>query len=452
MENSKSTKPKKQDASREFKHRIKVEKRRNWLRNVLLTCTILLITIVTIIMLLRILSRNKTIPRYIFLREEKLERLVDCEALIVRDEEIVKSPSDGRFLADYPQGKRLANGEIFGRVVDSGASSRIAEVAKAESDLAARRYELLETPIGADARRIAEQQDVEIHRLMSRYYNLDPLQDENKISVLASALKLSLQQRGETLAEIDFKDREYQQAKENYLNLKSLLDSVSRTVTAPVSGVLSFAIDGQEELKIEDLLEQDSRELYETWRKIRAEQNGSEVQNVEADQEICKIIHGVRQYFLITLPSGSKDQIEATGYLTAKIDAFGIEITRLKPIRIEESREGTILIVETGNGIAQLAGQRRVKLSLELASMTGLKLPRQALISFRPGTPEAKVKIVQEGFVREVGIRVIDFNENYALVEKSEQPEYSDIEIGPATMLVVNPEAVNDGDSIDDLK
>ncbi len=440
-----------QIASREAqtKRRIIMEKRRNYRRSLLLTSMILLITILTFFILMRLLNRSKSVPQYIFLREDRLERTIDIDALILRDEFVITSDSEGQYHADFPAGTRLAKDQVFGQLVQPSAAARLVELSKAESDLNARRHELLNTEEGGEARRVAEKRDLEIHDLMSRYYYVDKLREPASLAALIEQLKLSLEQRSRELAELKFSDREYNQALESYLNLKSLVSSSAIDLRAPVSGVLAYGIDGFEDVKTSEIKEADSKTLQDLLRR-RPEPTTAASGEIPEGHAIAKVIHGVHQYFLAILPSGLDSELKSLGRLSAVAEDYGFEISQLRVIRSGETRQGTLLLFETTNGLTQLANQRRVKLSLRLNSERGLKVPRQALIGFRPGTVEAKLKIVQEGYVHEVDINVLDFNQDYALISPAPATEdTAAVTIAPATMVVVNPDAVRDGDPID---
>ncbi|MDO5734212.1 MAG: HlyD family efflux transporter periplasmic adaptor subunit [Eubacteriales bacterium] len=432
--------------------RIIMEKRSNLSRNLFLATLILLITVVTLFLLLRILGSSKAVPRYIFIQEDSLERKYETLALIVRDEHIVKAGAEGEFISEFPQGTRVAKAELVGRVVGDNAKTRLSELNKAESDLIARRYELLNAEEGFEGRRIAEKKDLEIHSLMSRYYAIDKVKERGNLANISAALKLLLEQRSSDLRQVKFRDREYQQALENYENIKSLLANAAVSVSASESGLLSFSIDGHEELKIEDLQDKEGPELYELIRDCSGKAKLA-TGKVDAETPVFKIIHGINQYFITFLPAGLADEVETAQRISAESLDYGFELKRLRVLRAEETRQGTLLLLKADTGLAALSGQRLARLAIKLSSDRGLKLPRQALIDFKPGQVEAKVKIVSGGYVREIQVQILDFNSDYALIDNPEDESLNSGEvIGAATMVVVNPSAVKDGDPIDNIE
>lgn len=431
--------------------RIVLEKRRRTSRIFFLSSAIILITIIAMVSILRILGRQKPQARFMFLREDSLKRSYETTALIIRDEHVVNSPIEGEFVASFAQGSRVANDQVVGQIVAPDELNRVNEMYKAESDLIDRRYELLQGEQGSEARRIAEKKDGEINEIFTRFYALDELQDTAALRTLSEALRLTLEQRSQDLAQVKFKDSEYQQALEHYESLRRLVENEATVVKAPESGIISYAIDGFEELTIDDIDAKENRELYNLLHD--APQGRSRSKTTFKEQEpLLKMIHGIRQYFVCYLPSGLGEDLAVNQRITGRSLDLGMDFDSLSIRRVEETRQGTLLVLEAKSGLERLSAQRVCRLSLDLAQERGLKLPRQALIDFKPGKVEATIKIVSGGFVKETRIRVLDFNDDYALIESAEDAPAEDADIIEAsTMVVVNPAAVDVGDPIDQI-
>lgn len=431
--------------------RIILEKRRRTSRIFFLVSAILLITIIAMASILRILGRQKPQARFMFLREDSLKRSYETTALIVRDEHVLESPIEGEFVPNFAQGSRVAKDQTVGQIVAPDELNRVNEMFKAESDVIDRRYELLFGEEGSEARRIAEKKDGEINEIFTRFYALDELQDTAALRTLSEALRLTLDQRSQDLAQVKFKDSEYQQALEHYESLRRLVENEATLVKAPESGILSYAIDGLEELTIEEVETKDNREIYDLLNSAPRGGNTGRT-SFKEEEPLFKMIHGIRQYFICYLPSGLAEDLAVNQSITGQSLDLGMDFDSLVIRRVDETRQGTLLILEAKSGLERLAALRVSRLSLDLAQERGLKLPRQALIDFKPGKVEAKIKIVSGGFVKETRIRVLDFNEDYALIESAEDAPAEDADlIEASTMVVVNPAAVDVGDPIDQI-
>ena len=74
---------------------------------------------------------------------------------------------------------------------------------KAESDVIDRRYELSSAKRGNSPHR---EKGREINEIFTRFYALDELQDTAALRTLSEALRLTLDQRSQDLAQVKFKD------------------------------------------------------------------------------------------------------------------------------------------------------------------------------------------------------------------------------------------------------
>jgi len=113
-------------------------------------------------------------------------------------------------------------------------------------------------------------------------------------------------------------------------------------------------------------------------------------------------------------------------------------------IKSEETVDGTMIIMRCNTSLERLSDRRVVSMDVELNKESGLRVPLNALIDFKPGNVEAEILIENNGYIEKTQVKIKKHNLDYALIESLEDAEY---QVGPSTMIVLNPNDVSVGDS-----
>ncbi len=429
-------------AIREYNRRFHLESKH---RAYVVIAVVLLLVSLTLFSLLRI-WQNRPQPRFMFLTEAWLADEVDVDALIIRDETVYKSPVDGVFRSLVAQGSKVSKNAHIGQVVPSKDRDEIRKLDKANNDVNDRRYALLAEGKGGNARRVFEASEDSIHRNIHVLYDVLIKDDTLKISEIETELRLIMQQRVEDAQIFDFEDEELARLISVRDRLEESAFQQIRDIRSEASGIFIRQIDGLElELTKERAMSMTIAELKNYLSSVKSAPLTDEV---KAGDSLYKLNRSTEHYFVCHIPTqhmGAVAKLQTSARVRIHSIANGISIEDAEVIRNDIGRQGSILVFRSSQNLESFVSMRRAPLTLYFNEARGLRVPKSALINYESGNVEADLKIVEGGYVHQVTVKVLENNVEYALIEAKEGSPYA---IKEATMILLNPSSMKEGQAI----
>lgn len=423
-----------------YRKQQKRERKQMIFRRVLL---LLLLVIITILSIIIILNRSKPEPNFLFLTVQPLSEEAQADCLIVRDETVYSAPANGYFHSFIPQGSKVAKGEKLGQVVSAESLDALRQIDKANQDVDERRMSLLAKGEGGSAQQIFQSSDEEIRRNIRLFYDLVLSRQENKVAEVDSNLRLLMAQRVLDVENIEFEDGELERLQAYRDGLEEASRGQFVEVLSEHAGSFIRTVDGLEEELIPDKLATITEKELKDY--LARSGGGSQAEILEAGDPMYKLSRSIDYYFVTVIPRGFRSLIERGSQLSASCAANAVELNSLVVERIEEVKEGTLLVLRADTMLEAFAGMRRADLRLNLSRSKGLRVPKTALIGYEEGNLEADIKVVNGGFIRLCPVKILESNAYYALIEATEDSPYK-VEV--SSMVLLNPESMKEDDPI----
>ena len=297
------------------------------------------------------------------IREGSLSQEETGVGYVIRNEIVIQGQNDGNGIyAIAIEGEKVAyNNPIFRYYSDSEK-----EISDKISEIDYQIQNLLETeknPISADIKSIENQIESEVDNInaLTNYQeiyeykeNIDKLFSK-KINFIKNITKNT------EIVNLIEKRNEY----ENQLN------NASEYITAPISGVVSYRVDGLEEkLTINNFNE--ITEQYLESLELKTEQI------VATSNESGKVIDNFKCYIAITMDS--EDAMNAQIGDNVKLRIFDKQEIDATVNYINEEYDKRTIIFETNQMTDDLISHRKIEVSVIWWSASGLKVPKQALV------------------------------------------------------------------------
>lgn len=409
-----------------------------------ITVLLLILAVITIFMILRVMGRQRPEARYMFLTEEWLSKEVEADALIIRDETVYKSPIEGIFRSFVPQGSKVAKKADLGEILPKDKIAELRQIEKANNDVNDRRYELIEQGKGGDARRIFEAGNEAVRRNLGILYDYLILNDNSKTAEIESELRLTMEQRVEDIRSFEFEDPELERLTAYRDTLENAASGSKQTIVSEASGVFIRYVDGLEsELNKETALSMTPEQLEKYLGKARS--GSTMIEEVKAGDPLYKLSRDINQYFVMLIPRGYVSSSDEHTALRVYSPLNGVELNDAYIVRVEETRQGSLLVFRSNRALESFCAMRRAPLKLYLKENKGLRVPKSALIGYKEGNLEAEVKLVYGGYVHTCPVKISETNTYYALIQPVDNTPYP-IEV--STMILLNPESMEEGDPI----
>ena len=330
---------------------------------------------------------------------------------VIRDEQVVKGDNYKNGMEQIKnEGEKTAKNESIYRYYSKNEENLKTQI----SELDAKIQEALKGQTGifsSDIKMLENQLDEKIE-LLSKITDISKIPEYKKQinDIITKKAKLS----GETSASGSYLKQLYNQRAE----LENQLNSGAEYIKAPVSGIVSYKVDGLEETLTPNNFSTLSKEFLENLKLKTG-------QLIATNDECGKIIDSSRCY-IATISDSEKAK-------TAQLDdSVQVRLSNNKVIDAkiayisQENEEETLIILEINKQINELSNYRKISFDLIWWSDTGLKVPNKAIVE-----QDGLNYVVRNraGNFEKVLVKVKRKNDKYSIVSNYTTSELEKLEI-----------------------
>ena len=284
---------------------------------------------------------------------------------VIRDEQVVKGDNYKNGMEQIKnEGEKTAKNESIYRYYSKNEENLKIQI----SELDAKIQEALKGQTGifsSDIKLLENQLDEKIE-ILSKITDISKITDYKKQinDIVTKKAKLS----GETSAAGSYLKQLYNQRAE----LENQLNSGAEYIKAPISGIVSYKVDGLEETLTPNNFSTLNKEFLENLKLKTG-------QLIATNDECGKIIDSSKCY-IATISNSEKarnsqldDEVQIRLSNNKVIDAKIAYIS-------QENEEETLIILEINKQINELSNYRKISFDLIWWSDTGLKVPNKAIV------------------------------------------------------------------------
>lgn len=328
---------------------------------------------------------------------------------VIRDEQVVKGDNYKNGMEHIKnEGEKTAKGDSIYRYYSKNEE----ELKKQISELDEKIQEALKGQKGifsSDVKLLENQLDEKIE-LLNRTTDISKIEEYKKqiSEIVTKKAKLS----GESSAAGSYLKQLYGQRAQ----LEEQLNSGAEYIKAPVSGIVSYKVDGLEETLIPNNFSALSKEYLQNL-------NLKTGQLIATNDECGKVIDTSKCYIATISNSEETKNAEIDGKVQVRLSNNKIIDAKISYIS-QENEEETLVILEINNQIAELANYRKISFDLIWWSSTGLKVPNLAIVE------EDGLNYVvrnRAGYLDKILVEVKRKNEKYSIVSNYDTEELKEL-------------------------
>jgi hypothetical protein len=199
--------------------------------------------------------------------------------------------------------------------------------------------------------------------------------------------------------------------------LAKQLEEGSEIVTAPVSGLASYRVDGLEEiLKVDDTISENTFE-YLTSDLL----NSFELKvgaTIPLSNEKGKIVNNFKCYIVVPIDTEKAMTAQTGDTVTLRL-ANSSEMSA-EIVYIKEEEKDRIIVFEINSNVSDLLEYRKISFEIIWWKYTGLKVSNSSLIE---EDDKVYVERNKAGFTEKILVKVLRQNDTYSIVENYEDDE-----------------------------
>ncbi len=388
----------------------------------------LLVIIVYVLYIIYLLIKE---PTNIFTVEEgKLYQEETDVGYVIRKETVVKGQNYKNGMEQIvAEGERASTNQNIFRYYSSNEENLKQKIA----DLDTKIQEVMSSDINilpADMKLLENQIDEKIK-------NISTITDIAKLTEYKKEIDNLVTKKAKIAGESSPKGSYLNQLIEERKNYESQLNSGAEYVKAPTSGLISYRVDGLEEILTPDNFGSLSKEFLESLDLKTGK-------IVATNEECGKVINNFLCY--IATVTSSDEARNAKVEDSVKIRLSNNQEIPAKIINIiEENEKERVIILEVKDQIKELTNYRKISFDLIWWDASGLKVPNQAIVQ------ENDLDYVvrnRAGYFTKVLVKVKRKGEKYSIIEDYSNEElkelgFSDKDINSYRKLSVYDEILN---------
>ncbi len=391
----------------------------------------LLLVIVIIYVIYRVIVFIQNPADTFSVEQGKIYQEEKATGYVIREETIVKGSNYKNGMEQIKtEGERVAKGDPIFRYYSTGEEDLIQKI----QDLDVKIEEAMEKEeslFPADIKALENQ-------IESYIFSLRQVNDVQSIQEIKKEINNCITKKAQIAGELSPAGSYLKKLINERKEYENQLNEGAEYLNAPISGVVSYKVDGYEEvLTPSDFTKLTTEFLEELPLKIG--------QIVADSKESAKIINNFKCYIACSLDSEQAKSAKVGDTVSLRL-SNGMQ-TSSKIASITEEEKGTVVIVfEITEQVQSLISYRKISLDIIWWSDSGKKVPNEAIGIETKGENEVSYVVrTRAGYQDKIWIKVLRRNDKYAIVDNYTRDElkelgYSDEEIAGRSTLTLYDE------------
>ena len=349
-------------------------------------------------------------PTDIFTIEEgKLYQEETDVGYVIRKEQVVKGQNYKNGMKYIKsEGERASKDEDIFRYYSSNEESLKQKIA--ELDTKIQEVMTNDTSLFSSDMKLLENQ------IDEKVADINQIKDVSKLTEYKKEINELVTKKAKIAWDLSPKGSYLNQLIEERKNYESQLNSGAEYVKAPISGIVSYKVDG-----LEDVLTPDN---FSSLSKKYLEDLDLKTGKIVATSEECgKVIDNFYCYIALVTSSEEAKQAEVGKKVKVRLSSnteVEAEITNI----VKEENEDILIILKLEKQIEELINYRKISFNLIWWSDSGLKVPNQAIVKIDDLDYVVRNRA---GYLSKILVKVTRQGEKYSIVEPYETDELKEL-------------------------
>lgn len=348
----------------------------------------------------------------VYVEMGQIEEEETAVGYIVRDEEVPVGQNYKNGIEQIrTEGEKVAKGEAIFRYYSNNEKSLVEKI----KDLDVKIDEAMssgDNPFSSDTKVLEEQIDLKINQLYDES-DLTVIQN-NKEEILNNMTK-----KAKIAGELSTAGSYLKKLIDERSKYENELTSGEEYINATSSGVVSYRVDGYEEILTTDDFGKYTKQFLE-------DLNLKTGQIIPTSTESGKIINNYYCYIVCVLSSSYAKDAQVGDKLQLRLPN-GKEVEAIIEYKTIEDND-YILTFKISKEVEELINYRKISFSIIWWSDSGLKIPNQAIkTEEKNGTEISYVVRTRIGYEDKIIIKILNKNEKYSIISKYTSEELSEL-------------------------
>lgn len=377
------------------------------------------------------------------LRYGTIEDSVNAEGMLVRDEEVLKSPFDGNCITTVNEGDKIAVRYRVATILNSASSKLLDDIKNLDLRIVKAQKEKSENQdffsedIGKIEGDIAQKLTLVV----------DDCNNNSLMRVRQYREEIDglIRKKASIFGGSSNSDAHITSLKKEKESLQAQINSNTREIYSESSGVVSYMIDGNEDALKPSAI-QDFTPKFLSSVKTGKMENVADKNIVQAGKPFAKIIKDIDCYVVFALEPSKAKMFKVDDSVKVRINEINRVIDATVEYKSNEEDGKYIVAVKIDKALSEMTGLRKVNADLIKNSYYGLKVRLQSLRDIDMKKMEAKLVIVSANNASIRAVQILGKNDEFAIIKNPDDKNKDSISL--YNTYVVNPENIQEGQVI----
>jgi len=354
---------------------------------------------------------------------------------VIRDEIVVQGNNyKNGMIQIKTEGERVAKGDSIFRYYSNNEETLVKKIQ--ELDIKIQEAMENETNLFSSDMKLLENQ------IQSKLLEVSTLKDIQKIEEYKKDINTKITKKAKIAGDLSPSGSYIRKLIEERSSYENSLNSGAEYVNSPRSGIVSYRVDGLENVLTIESFSTLNKQFLEDLKLKTGE-------IVATSEESGKIINNFEAYIATSLNSEKSKQAKVGDTVSLRLSNLE-EITAKVEYIIDDEQDSKLIIFKITNGLELLANYRKITFDIIWWSYSGLKVPNDALLKETSKNGKEIYTIVRNrmGYTDEIVVKVLKQNSSYSIItnysntELKEQFEYTNEELKQAKSIVIHDEII----------
>lgn len=372
------------------------------------------------------------------LSQLKMETYQKKKALfgyVIREETVVQGNNYKNGIVQIKaEGERVAKGDPIFRYYSNNEETLVKKIQ--ELDIKIQEAMENENNLFSSDIKLLENQ------IQEKLIELETLNDIQKVSEYKKEINSKITKKAKIAGEKSPAGSYLKKLVEERSSYEKTLNSGSEYINAPTSGIVSYRVDG-----LEDVLTPESFASLNTRMLTDLKLKTGEI--VASSEENGKIINNFEGYIVTSLNSQKANEAQIGD--SVKLRLSNSEEITAQVVYLTQEENTRLVIFKITSGLELLASYRKVTFDIIWWSYSGLKVPNTALTSEKRNTSDGEKDLYfvirnRAGYTDKIPVKILKQNSAYSVITNYQSTElkekwgYSDNEVKNLKTIVLHDE------------
>jgi len=368
---------------------------------------------------------------------------VNIDAVIVRNEVVLNSPIGGKCIKELDEGEKAKVKERIATVLNRSSEELLEDlksldlkIIKAQNE----RNENLEL-FSDDLKKIEN----DIEQKLKEIIGVSNSNEISRVLKIKKEVDELIKKKAAISGSLSTPSAHIQSLLDKKNDLQKRINANTKDINTPISGVVSYVIDGYEDILTPDSISELTTDDIESI-EVKGMQKDIEKIGVEANKPFAKIITDIEYFLIMTIDHNLAKEYKVDQKTSIRLNEFDKVIDGDVFYRSNNMGGKSILVVKVRKALSKTAAYRKLNVDLIKSQHSGLKVPLRSLRNIDMQNKTAEICLVKANRARFVKIKIVGKNEEFAIIENLDSKKVYSVSL--YSSYIVNPINIEEGQMI----